>query len=135
MKKLIIMRGVPGSGKSSYVKEEFPDAAICSADRFMIDDDGNYKFDRNMIQTCHKLCRQEAEDAMADDVPLVVIDNTNIRVWEFRPYLDLAEKFGYEVEIIRIQEPTEEVCAARNLHGVPIETIRRMRENFEEFEG
>jgi predicted kinase len=32
--KLIILRGLPGSGKTTLVRKEWPNAAVCSADSY-----------------------------------------------------------------------------------------------------
>ena len=68
--------------------------------------------------------------------PLIIIDNTNIKLWEMKKYVLEADKYKYEVEI---QEPKTEwawdakKCSKRNAHGVPKEKVQMMLENFETF--
>jgi len=75
-----------------------------------------------------------AHQAMSIGIGMVVIDNTNTRRWEFEPYLELAEQFGYEVEKITIgqfDESNLKVYANRNKHKVPLDTIRKQAKRFE----
>jgi predicted kinase len=68
---------------------------------------------------------------MAADCQTVIIDNTNIRGWEMKPYVELAALFQYHVKIEIAKEWDVEVCASRNTHGVPREAIARMKAAFE----
>lgn len=128
--KLIIMRGLPGSGKSFYVQQNYPDATVCSADSYFIGADGVYRFDRRDLRQAHEDCREKARLAMLRGDQVVVIDNTNIQRWEFEPYLKMAHIFGYVVEeLCLVADPDR--CAERNVHGVPLETINAMARRFE----
>ena len=62
----------------------------------------------------------------------IIVDNTNIYKWEYENYVLLAEQLGYEVEII-VTDMSEsaEVYHERNTHGVPLNVIRRMLNEFE----
>ena len=65
--------------------------------------------------------------------PWIVGDNTNTCHWEYALYTTLARAFGYELEIVDLYDGgcTDEELAARNTHGVPLETISRIRANYE----
>lgn len=141
---MVILRGVSGAGKSTKAKElieEFresnPDGVtyVCSADHFFIDPaSGEYKFDPKKIGTAHAWCKGNAHAALSLGVDLVIIDNTNTQRWEFEPYVDLADHFGYECELCTVGELDDaslKVYANRNSHGVPLEAIRRMAKRFE----
>jgi predicted kinase len=125
------MRGIPGVGKSYYVRK-ISKWVVCSADDFFIGDDGEYRFDPAMLKQAHDACLmlfftslQEAKD---DDV--IVVDNTNIRVYEFAPYYRLAEAFGVPVEIVWVHcDPAK--AAARTTHGVPSNKVLEMAQSFE----
>jgi predicted kinase len=73
---------------------------------------------------------------MREEKLLIIIDNTNIKLWEMRKYVEAAEQYGYEV---KIEEPDTDwafnykKCAKKNSHGVPEEALRNMCNNFEEF--
>jgi predicted kinase len=63
---------------------------------------------------------------------LIVIDNTNVKKWEYENYVFLAELNGYSVEIVEIPfTESAEVYHERNTHGVPLEVIQRMMNDYE----
>lgn len=144
MGKMIVMRGVSGSGKSTRAKElvqEFLDtnpneqAIICSADQFFVNrESGQYEFDSKKLPAAHSYCRTRAETAMELGVGLVVIDNTNTRKWEYEGYVKLASDFGYEAEVEmvgQLDESNLKVYANRNKHGVDLEVVRQQAKRFE----
>lgn len=136
MKKVIILRGNVGTGKSSYLKNNFPDALVCSADHFFLNFEGVYKFNPNQLATAHKRCMRQFVKSLYDiyygdsEVEVVAVDNTNITTLEWFPYYRIAEAFGFEVEIVQLVPKDIEICR-RNVHGVPFETIKRMAARFE----
>jgi predicted kinase len=138
MKTLIIMRGLPGSGKSSVVKllttGHPAEGVICSADHYF-EKDGEYRFDPKLLGKAHAASLKLAQDAMGAGVPLVIVDNTNTQRWEFEKYVEAAKEYGYVIHELTIGRPTHpsevEKCSARNTHGVPKDAIKRMAERFE----
>ena len=52
-KTLVIMRAQSGSGKSTYVKNNFPTAFVCSADYYHIDESGAYKWSADNAGRAH----------------------------------------------------------------------------------
>ena len=92
--KVIIMRGISGSGKSTYAKQlskEY-DAVICSADDYF-NKTGNYIFDRNKLKEAHGECLLKA-DGNLQEGRSVIIDNTNVKKWEYQKYIELANKYN-----------------------------------------
>lgn len=124
MGKLILMVGVPGSGKSTYIQNHFHFPFICSADHYMVDDAGNYEFNPNRLGYCHNCCQDAAAWAVEHDYPIVVVDNTNIKQRDRKFYVDLAKKHGYEVEIHAL--PYDDRLIGRNTHGAGEDVIWRM---------
>jgi len=135
-KEVVIMRGLPGSGKSTFVEENFEDAYVCSADKFFIDNKGNYNFDVRRLSEAHQWCMEEFIDALFVKEREVVVDNTNMCNWEYANYVLLAENLGYKVRIIVMaaglhdDTPTE-TLAKRNSHGVDATTIDRMKDRYQ----
>ena len=142
--RLEIIRGLPGSGKSTAAREiaslfTANQVIICSADDFFCCDykhnnSGDYKFNPELLGEAHAWCRGQAELAMKLDIECVIIDNTNTRKWEYKPYLLMAARFEYEVNttiIGKFDEESIKLYAERNTHGVPFEAIQRMADRFE----
>ena len=127
MPNCIILRGLPGSGKSSLAQEL--DLQIVSADRYFWTKEG-YKFDAALLSRAHQACFDEFVAYLCDGRS-VLVDNTNITKKEYQRYLDYARKHNHTIQIITVEtDLTDEQLAARNVHGVPAETIKRMRERF-----
>ena len=60
MTKLYIVRGIPGSGKSTFAKKLLQQGKVqqhLEADEFMTDKNGDYKFDPTILQKCHQQCQ------------------------------------------------------------------------------
>jgi predicted kinase len=124
MNKVRILRGISGSGKSTYTRANYPNAFVVSADHYFIKD-GIYTFDVAQLGTAHSTCFRKYIEALQDELPLVVVDNTNTTAWECSPYVQGAAAFGYESEIITLDcEP--DVAAKRNVHGVPRKNVLDM---------
>ncbi|KAE9271579.1 hypothetical protein PF001_g28319 [Phytophthora fragariae] len=95
----LIMRGLPGSGKSTFALEvaRYADqfglsTLICSADKFF-QRGGAYVFDRNRLHEAHETCytqyREALERRLDRGIDIVIVDNTNLRPHELKRYLDL----------------------------------------------
>lgn len=74
--------------------------------------------------------KKVAMDMAAGGLDIIIIDNTNTTRKEAKPYIVLANIFGYEVEVVRV-DPGVEVCVARQAdraedRKVPEEIIRAM---------
>jgi predicted kinase len=139
--KLTIMIGCQGSGKSTWAKNNRPDAVICSADDYFVRD-GEYRFDPRQLGAAHGACFRKAIEAVQDNTVLaqsdpmmreqmkrmgvkpadVVIDNTGSTVAELAPYHALAQAYGCDLEIVWVHcDP--DVAAARTTHGVPHDAV------------
>lgn len=132
-KLLVLLRGLPGSGKSSFAKHMWSDFVICEADQFFYDPEGNYNFDPSKLKDAHKYCRDKVETFMSDNeknsqfYPEIVVSNTFTREWEMDEYFKLAKKYNYQVVSLIV----ENRHGNKNVHGVPDSKIEEMRNRFE----
>jgi predicted kinase len=123
-KILYIVRGIPGSGKSTFAKTL--GGQHYEADMFFIDGNGEYKFDGSKIKLAHNWCMIQTQKAMVDDEPKIVVSNTFTQEWEMETYFKLAEENGYKVFTIIVENRHGGV----NQHGVPEDKIEQMKNRF-----
>ena len=131
MSTLTIMRGLPGSGKSSWVRKYRPVEKVLSADDFFMTSKGYAFYPGGLIEAhARVLCGLlDALDAGED----VVVDNTHSRLCEFMVPLHIARKFDADVTVVSLYDGgmSNEELAARNIHHVPLMVIERMRDQWE----
>jgi len=126
---LILVRGVPGSGKSTFAKTLVGGKDYChkEADMYFVDREGNYKFEPLKIKAAHEWCLEEVEFLMKYEHPTVVVSTTFTQNWEMDSYYELAKKHGYRVFSIILENRHKWI----NEHGVPDEKIKQMTDRFE----
>lgn len=131
MNTIAIMRGIPGSGKSTWAKRNWPEARVCSADHFFTNrTTGDYEFDPARIGEAHNDCLRRFLGYLVAGHNYIVVDNTNLRVFEFAPYYRLAEMMGFGVQIVQINcDP--QTAFERGRHGVPLDKIEAMWKSME----
>ena len=132
-KTLYIMRGLSGSGKSTLANKLGEGGVVLGSDDFFMVGD-EYVFDKEGKGYAHFWNQGRVEEAMKQGVTPIVADNTNVRQWEMKPYVELALKYGYEVEIAEPQTPWKfdaEELAKRNTHGVPLSVIKEKLKQWE----
>lgn len=132
MKQLIILRGLPGSGKSTYAKSLTTENSIlCSADNYFIKlGEGSYLFDRSKLAQAHGECFKTFIEALRTDQPVVILDNTNSRPWEMQAYITAAQAYEYAYDITYLK-CSKNTSFKRNIHNVPLKNIERMFENLQ----
>ena len=130
MKKILyLLRGVPGSGKSTVAKN-IGGTHFETDKYFMVD--GEYKFDPTKLKQYHQMCQDEVNLAMiqnhtANLNDVIVVSNTFTQEWEMKPYFDLANTYGYQVFSLVV----ENRHGGLNQHRVPEDKVQIMRDRFE----
>jgi len=124
MKKvLIILRGIPGCGKSTFA--EVIGEFICTADDYFLVN-GEYMWDPKRLGDAHKACRDKVLWGMESNMAKIIVANTSTTVKEMKPYYEMAEKFGYEVFSVIVENRHGGV----NTHNVPEEALDKMKTRF-----
>ena len=136
--KVVILRGLPGSGKS-YLTEHCSEKniVVCSSDMYFKDKSGGYKFNRKLLPEAHAQCCQHFIQAISDGRKLVVVDNTNSMKWEYKIYIYLSQVLGLQYHIIEFPHPNQYIVSAfcsRNLHNVDMVSIKSYTDHWEEEE-
>lgn len=119
-----IMVGIPGAGKSSWIKDNCPDALVCSADHYHMVN-GVYRFDGANLNKAHQASMRKFVDGCVRGVDKIVSDNTNVTLDQISPYYAVAKAYDYNVKVIWLNvDPL--TASKRNTHGVSEETCKRM---------
>jgi predicted kinase len=130
---LFLVRGLPGSGKTSFASAIWNEYAVCEADKFFYDKDGNYNFDPSKLKEAHTWCKNQVETRMIDHqnnqqyYPEIAVSNTFTQEWEMEDYFKLAEKYGYKVVSLIL----ENRHGGQNVHGVPEDKLQIMKDRFQ----
>jgi len=125
--RIVVLVGLPGSGKSTFL--ERLGAAGLSSDsiRLLLADDAT-------IQTIHdrvfQVLRYLLRQRLALGRPVTYIDATNLRPEERRPYIGIGRSYGCRVDAVFFDVPLA-VCRERNAlrsRVVPDEAMLAMAE-------
>lgn len=134
MKNLILLRGLPGAGKSTFAKTMWSEYVVCEADDYFIDEEtGEYNFRARDLPKAHNWCKWKVETFMQDNqenahfYSNIVVSNTFTQEWEMKDYFELAEKYGYKVFSLIV----ENRHGNKSVHNVPDETLTNMRNRFD----
>jgi len=131
-KVLLLVRGLPGSGKSSLAKyfaeETLRKTFTCSADDFFTNPfTKEYKFIPSKIGEAHEACQVATRFALSHEGDvLVVVHNTSTTENEVETYKTIAEEAGAAFVSIVV----ENRHGNPSIHGVPEETLGRMKARF-----
>lgn len=130
-KALMLMCGLPGSGKSTYIDKNllYPGTQVVCADavRLALGQKFNPAIEPVVRVMCHTFTRAFMEKGYD-----IVVDETNTTTFSLSPYIKMAKDYGYHTSLYHIITD-KEICLARRVKSDPDypwkEVISRMDEN------
>lgn len=128
---LILVRGVPGSGKTTYAQKNIIISGYhLEADNYFIRLDGTYDFNPKLLKNAHDWCFKKTTNWLVNwPDARVYVANTFTRIWEMQKYIDFAKANNIPFKVVR--------CTGnyQNVHGVPDAKVKEMLARFEDYEG
>ena len=131
-KVLFILRGLPGSGKTTAAEiladrgtfyDKDSNWVVATADDYFMNE-GVYNFNASKLGSAHKSCQMKVENAMKDGDWKIFVANTSTTVKELNDYYKLADKYGYMVVSMIVENRHN----GKNV--VPEVALKRMLERF-----
>lgn len=121
MKKLIVLMGLPGSGKSTFVRDNGLEPYTLSTDAIrllysppIMTESGkmgiNQTFNKNVFGLLVNLLHHRMKNGY-----LTVVDACHVHKSDFKKYIDLAAEYGYEVICVDFSDIPLDVVKSRNL--------------------
>lgn len=141
MRVLLLFRGAPGCGKSTFIREHGLEQFALSADDIRLKCfgpqmtvDGSYEISQKNDKTVWKQLYELLEIRMRHG-EFTVIDATNSKAIEMNKYKDLAEHYKYRIFCIDLTDLPIEECKRRNMSRdsykrVPESAIDKMYARF-----
>jgi predicted kinase len=123
--RIVVLVGLPGSGKSTYLERLGATGLSSDAVRKLLaDDESDQTIHARVFQTIRYLLEQR----LAIGRPVTYIDATSLTPEERAPYLEIGRAHGCEMEAVFFDVPLE-VCLERNARRhrvVPEEVLEKM---------
>jgi predicted kinase len=128
-----IMRGVPGSGKSTTARYLAGDWGIIHAvDSYHCDENGNFLWDDELEDEKYRKNFEAFSESCKMNHPVVICDCINIKREDFQKYIDIAREHGYVTSEVVLDKPNSSDAANRNKHSVSKEQIEDMFRRWED---
>ncbi len=128
-KSFILLRGLPGTGKSTLAKllSENGRHPIFSVDDYFTDPKTKeYNFDHKKNHLAYKYCEEQVRKEAENGTSKIFLDNTFTLSWEMKPYFQIASQFGYTVFVVTV----ENYHNGKNTHFIDDESLKKMASKY-----
>jgi len=88
---------------------------------------GKYEFNKNKLPVVHRICLDQTDKKMQNRVQKIFVHNTFTTNAELKPYYKLAEKHGYKVFSMVIENRHE----GKSVHDVEPESLAAQKQRFQ----
>lgn len=137
---LIVMRGIPGSGKSTKAKQLAGSNGVIHSTDDVIESQGDYNEffekmfaskDFSPLSKAHSTNLKNLIESLKNGLSPVILDNTNIKQNEAKAAVKAALDIGLDDKNINFEDIgtgglSAQQLADRNTHGVPLDKIESM---------
>ena len=141
MRKLVLTRGIQGSGKSHFLRQEDGLGLVLSTDKIRLmmssprmNFEGGFSVAQNINKEVFAFLAGVAKSRM-ERGDTTFIDATFANARDFKPFLELARRFNYEVACLNFNTPLSLALKRNNLRPelfrVPESAIRKYAERIE----
>ena len=134
-KTLLMVRGIPSSGKTTLAKTivelinnlsfnaSLQDNAVMFAADDFFEKDGKYEFDASLLGKAHNMCKENTRKALKNGIEFVIVSNTSTTESELEPYIKMAKEHNYNFTSIIVESRHGNM----NEHNVPPSKIEEMK--------
>ena len=133
MHNVTIVRGLPGSGKTSYAQTFWPGVLLIEGDQYYMTGNGQYLFGTGMLKSSTEYTKVMLSTALSLDIKCVVITLTSPDGSSAKSLAKIARAFGYQV--IHRWIDFDNGNTNQNRHRVPKEVIDSMKQDWKTIPG
>lgn len=128
-----IIRGLPGSGKTTYAQIIWPGSLILEGDQYFMTDKNEYKFGEGLLNNSTDYVRLMLATALSIEIKHVIVTLTSPDGSSAREFANIAKAYGHNVQHFWID--FDNGNTNQNRHNVPKEVIASMKSKWKRIPG
>ena len=135
--KVIILRGLPGSGKSTFIRNYIEDMSLIPKHYGISCFKHHFNGIPGNLPMSYSKSFYDFIDYVNNKKEYIFVDNPNIQKWEMENYIYFARLSGYDIEIYHIDCPDRrylEYFRNRSSYDVSKNTMLSMYNRWDEFD-